>query len=122
MVTIAVRFRLKPGKREELLKFVMDNVVNTRKEKGNISYDQYPSMENEQDMFVFECWETEDDVNRHNSAPHFLEFAMKRKPMLESYTSTRYESKVIRTHHGMPSWQDQDPNDTTFADLNLDKK
>ncbi|WP_297210381.1 putative quinol monooxygenase [uncultured Flavonifractor sp.] len=109
MVTIAVQYRLKPGEREKLLQFVMDNVINTRKEKGNLYYVHYPSIENDQDMFVFECWETEEDVNRHNSAPHFLEFAMKRKPMLESYLSTRYESSIIRQHHGMPSWADADP-------------
>lgn len=106
MVTIGVHYRLKPGTREELLKFVDDNVINTRKENGNIFYAHYPSIENDTDMFVFEIWETVDDVNAHNKAPHYLEFAFKRKPMLDFYLSTRYESSVISQRDSISTWAD----------------
>ena len=53
-IVVSVKYVLKPGKRSELLSFVMDNVVNTRKERGNIAYSHYPSLEDEQEMFVFE--------------------------------------------------------------------
>lgn len=104
MVTIGVHYRLKPGMREELLKFVGDNVTNTRKEKGNIFYAHYPSIENDQDMYVFEIWEAVDDVNAHNSAPHYLEFARKRLPMLEFYLSTRYNSTIISQRDSISTW------------------
>lgn len=107
MVTIGVHYRLKPGMREKLLEFVGDNVENTRKEKGNIFYAHYPSLENDQDMFVFEIWETVDHVNAHNSAPHYLEFANKRKPMLEFYLSTRYSSSIISQRDSISTWSDK---------------
>ncbi len=104
MVTIGVHYRLKPGTREELLKFVDDNVRNTRKEEGNIFYTHYPSLENNVDMFVFEIWETVDHVNAHNKSPHYLEFSMKRKPMLDFYLSTRYESSIISQRDSISTW------------------
>lgn len=106
MVTIGVHYRLKAGMREELLKFVGDNVENTRKEAGNIFYAHYPSVENDQDMFVFEIWETVDHVNAHNHAPHYLEFANRRKPMLEFYLSTRYASSIISQRDSISTWAD----------------
>ena len=104
MVTIGVHYRLKPGMRDELLKFVDDNVQNTRLEEGNIFYAHYPSIENDQDMFVFEIWESVDHVNAHNKAPHYLEFARKRLPMLEFYLSTRYESSIISQRDSIATW------------------
>jgi quinol monooxygenase YgiN len=37
-ILVSVKYRLKPGKRDELLSFVMDNVHQTRREPGNLAY------------------------------------------------------------------------------------
>jgi len=101
-VVIAVRYRLKPGKREELLSFVMDNVINTRKEPGNIAYSHYASLEDEQEMFVFEMWERLEDVDKHIETSHYIEFSKKRQPMLESYDSRSYDASLRRVRDKAP--------------------
>ncbi|HQQ70338.1 MAG TPA: putative quinol monooxygenase [Alicycliphilus sp.] len=103
-VVIAVRYRLKPGKREELLSFVMDNVINTRKEPGNIAYSHYASLDDEQEMFVFEMWERLEDVDKHIETPHYVEFSKKRQPMLESYDSRSYDASLRRVRDKAPRW------------------
>ena len=100
MIVISVWYTVKPGMREEVMKIAKPSIKATRKEKGNIQYAHYPSMENEQDMFCFEVWESKEDVVAHISAPHYLQFANARKPMLVegSYRYTIYE--VSSTEHG----------------------
>ncbi|MGL5434929.1 MAG: putative quinol monooxygenase [Lachnospiraceae bacterium] len=103
-VVIRVKYRMKPGKREELLKFVQENVDQTRMETGNIEYTHFPSMENDQDMFVFEMWEKIEDVNAHINAPHYLEFARKRKPLMESYDYKTFDASIIRQGDHIATW------------------
>ena len=95
-VVVAVKYRLKPGKRDELLSFVMDNVVNTRNEPGNLAYSHYPSIEDEQEMFVYELWEEQKNLDDHIRMPHYVEFAHKRKPLLEWWEALIYEARFIQ--------------------------
>lgn len=95
-VIVAVKYRLKPGKREELLTFVADNVLNTRKEPGNLEYTHYPSLEDEQEMFVFEKWEDVKNLDAHIRMPHYVAFANRRMPMLEWWEAQIYEIRLIQ--------------------------
>lgn len=98
MIVNSVWYKVKPGTRDELLEMAKTAVEETRKEKGNIKYVQFPSPENDTDMFVYEEWETIEDLMAHSQAPHHLAFAEKRKPLLieGSYTFTIYEAKVLK--------------------------
>ncbi|ANV99631.1 MULTISPECIES: putative quinol monooxygenase [Bradyrhizobium] len=101
-IVVSVKYVLKPGKRDELLSFVMDNVKNTRKENGNLAYSHYPSLENEQEMFVFEMWETLKDLENHINMPHYVAFDDRRKPLLESYEAQVYEATLCRSTNKAP--------------------
>ena len=106
MIIIAVCYTVKPGMREEVMKIAGPSIEASRKEKGNIQYAHYPSMENEQDMFVFEVWESKADVEAHIQAPHYLKFANARKPMLVegSYRYTMYEGEPIEYGKRIATW------------------
>ncbi|WP_082926390.1 putative quinol monooxygenase [Cupriavidus sp. D384] len=104
-IIVSVKYRLKSGKRQELLSFVMDNVINTRNEPGNLAYSHYPSLEDEQEMFVYEMWEDMDSLNSHIHTDHYIRFANLRKPILESYESQAYESTLRRERSKAP-WVD----------------
>lgn len=95
-IIVAVKYRLQPGKREELLTFVADNVINTRREPGNLEYTHYPSIEDEQEMFVFEKWEDLKNLDDHIRMPHYVAFAGRRMPLLESWEAQIYESHLIQ--------------------------
>jgi quinol monooxygenase YgiN len=101
-IVVSVKYVLKPGKRDELLSFVMDNVVNTRNEKGNIAYSHFPSLENEQEMFVFEVWESLKDLEAHINMPHYEAFDDRRRPLLESYEAQVYEGTLVRSTNKAP--------------------
>ena len=96
IIICAVKHTVKPGMRDEVMKLAAINVRETRKEKGNIEYSSYPSVENDQDMFVFETWETLEDLKAHSQAPHYLTFSEKRKPMLVegSFKVKRYTAEL----------------------------
>ncbi len=103
-IICAVKYRMKPGTRDQLMEIAKINMEKTRQEKGNLSYTHYPSMENDTDMFVFELWETIEDVNAHCQAPHYLEFARKRLPMMESYEFKTYEANLLREGTKIATW------------------
>ncbi|HQQ69135.1 MAG TPA: putative quinol monooxygenase [Alicycliphilus sp.] len=104
-IIISVKYRLKPGKRDELLSFVSDNVLNTRKETGNLAYTHYPSLENEDEMFVFEMWEDIESLYRHIQAPHYVAFSKRRRPILQSYESRTYDAQLRSERHTAPEPQ-----------------
>ena len=97
VIVVAVKYTVKPGTRDEVLKLAAINIRETRKEKGCIEYTAYPSTENDQDMFVFEVWETPEALKAHTQAPHYLEFSEKRKPILVegSFKVTKYTAELI---------------------------
>ena len=101
-IVVSVKYVLKPGKRDELLSFVMDNVENTRKEKGNLAYSHFPSLDNEHEMFVFEVWETLKDLENHIGMPHYVAFDNRRKPLLHSYEAQVYEATLYRSTNKAP--------------------
>ena len=101
-IVVSVKYVLRPGKRDELLSFVMDNVENTRKEKGNLAYSHYPSLENADEMFVFEMWETLKDLENHINMPHYVAFDDRRRPLLDSYQAQVYEATLCRSTNRAP--------------------
>jgi len=103
MIFIKVRYKLKEGKREELLKFVHENVKKSRQESGNLFYEHFASIEDPNEMFVLEMWEAVENVDNHINEPHYIDFAEKRYPILEWYESQTYEiSHLVRERSGAP--------------------
>ena len=84
MIIVEVYYRAKPGMREKILELAKPNVEGSRKEKGNLSYTHYPSPENDQDVFVFEKWESFADLDAHGKTEHHRTFSAARAPLLES--------------------------------------
>lgn len=107
MIIISVWYTVKPGLRDKVMELAGPNVEGTRKEPGNIEYTHYPSMENDQDMFVYEVWESKEAVEAHTHAKHYLDFALARKPMLVegSYRYIIYDAKEKVRGDGIASWR-----------------
>lgn len=95
-IIVSVVYRVKAGRRDELLSFVMDNVKSTRMEPGNIAYSHYPSIEDEQEMFVFEMWQDMKSLSDHLETDHYMRFSNRRMPMLESYRFQVFDGQMRR--------------------------
>lgn len=74
MIVYVAKFSLKDGAKAQLLQALTPLIEATRREAGNISYDYYISLENENTMMSFERWKTQEDVAAHLQSQHFLKF------------------------------------------------
>lgn len=105
-VVITVWYTCKPGMRSRVMELAKKNVEGTRKEPGNLVYAHYPSMENDQDMFVIEVWENLEAVQKHIYQPHYLEFSQARKPLLVegTYRYVTYFAEEHESGNAIASW------------------
>ena len=74
MIIITVKYSIKPGYRDEVMEYAKEMARYARTEKGCLAYDQLPSAENDQDIFVIEKWETKEDLIAHSKTAKFAEF------------------------------------------------
>lgn len=59
----------------ELVKSALISVVGaTRKESGCIKYDLHQDTSNPEIFFMYEIWESAEDLNQHAKTPHFNAF------------------------------------------------
>lgn len=83
MLIVEVHYTCKPGRRAEVLELAKPNVVGTRQEKGNLAYTHFASPDDENEVFVFEKWESVEAFQKHPTMEHHRVFSAARKPLLE---------------------------------------
>ena len=74
MIYVIGWLTVKPGKREELMVLTTPVLALTRKEKGCLFYELHPSTLDSNLIVVIEGWETKNDHEAHQRAPHHLAF------------------------------------------------
>lgn len=90
MIYVIASIKLKPGKKDEFLKFFKDNVPNVLAESGCLSYEpcadvQCDLVQPDPDMItIVEEWETLDHLRAHLEAPHMKKYAEDVKDLRES--------------------------------------
>ena len=74
-VVLMYTAKAKPGKEEELRKFLVRLVTGSRHDPGNISYELH-EVESEPGTFIFyEQWISQDLLDAHTETPGLKEFA-----------------------------------------------
>ncbi len=77
MITIVAKNSIKQGKVEEF-KALAEKLINeSRKEKGNISYNLYQDANNCSVLTFIEEWESQDIIKIHNDSKHFTSIVPK---------------------------------------------
>ena len=73
MIVLNVTYRCKPGKREEFLGTIMAEGIDaaSRAEEGNVKYDYYLSLDNDDEILLLEKWRDADAVSVHQGQAHF---------------------------------------------------
>lgn len=94
MLVAEVRYSCLPGMREKLLAFLPEAVETFRREEGNIAYDQFPDLADDQ-MVVIEKWESEAAFDKHGKTEAYQAFCARRKPLLKpgSFTITVFNAE-----------------------------
>jgi quinol monooxygenase YgiN len=75
LLTVVARMRAKAGKEQELRDALVALVEPTSKEKGYVNYDLHQGVEDPRWFFLYENWDSAEDLDAHLAAPHLVEFA-----------------------------------------------
>ena len=83
MLIVTGTYHVKPGKRDDFLKAVIDQGIYAEflNEAGNISYDYYFPYGKEDDIFFMERWEDMAAWDAHKAAPN----TSKLQPIKDEY-------------------------------------
>ena len=73
MLHIHVRYKVKPGMRKAFVNaFTKAEVAKkTRSEPGNLGYEFFYPINNDNEVFLLECWENEAALGPHKEAEHY---------------------------------------------------
>ncbi len=71
MITIVAKNLIKQEKIEEFKSLAEKLINESRKEKGNVSYNLYQDANNSKILSFIEEWESQDAINIHNKSIHF---------------------------------------------------
>ncbi|MDR2953784.1 MAG: antibiotic biosynthesis monooxygenase [Prevotella sp.] len=77
---------VKPEYQEELEKVFRTVVDETRKEKGNVSYDLHQDITNPLKYTILEIWKSQVAIDEHNASAHFKAFVAAIEGKIESLT------------------------------------
>ncbi len=70
-------------------------VIETRKEKGCMQYDLFEDHRNKGVFFIHEAWETQEDLQNHQAAPHMMLFRQAIGPILEKSNMVYLGNKLF---------------------------
>lgn len=71
MITIVAKNFVQKDKIEEFKKLTKTLIEKSRKEEGCISYNLFEDIEDECVLTFIEEWKSFEDIDIHNSSPHF---------------------------------------------------
>lgn len=74
MLIIAAKITVKPKTQEAFVQATRSLIAETRKEKGNLSYNLYASTENSVDFMFYENWADKDAFDAHLTTAHYNAF------------------------------------------------
>jgi quinol monooxygenase YgiN len=83
LLTVIAYMRAAPGKRDELRQALEALIEPTRQEKGYVNYDMHQGIEDPDQFFFYENWESGEDLDAHIAAPHLTEFAARLPDLLD---------------------------------------
>ena len=85
MITIVAKNLIKQGKVEEFKNLAEKLIIESREERGCVSYNLYQDSNNRNILTFIEEWESEDAINLHNNSKHFTSIVPKFSDLQESH-------------------------------------
>ncbi len=83
LLTVIAFMRAAPGKRDELRAALEALVEPTSQEEGYVNYDLHEGIEDPDQFFFYENWESDADLDAHLDAPHLRDFAARIPELLD---------------------------------------
>lgn len=92
MIKVAAKFLVKKEKVDEVKSITQDLIDKTRKEEGNITYELYQDIDNQQIFTFIEEWESTKALQDHMKTEHFK----KALPKLEEISAAEPEINTYK--------------------------
>ncbi len=83
LLTVIAYMRAAPGQRDELRAALEALVEPTSREQGYVNYDLHQGIEDPDQFFFYENWESDADLDAHLDAPHLRDFAARIPELLD---------------------------------------
>lgn len=93
MIAIVARLKARPGKRAQFIASARHIVETTRNEPGNISYELYASIDDEEIFIFLEEWKDSASLATHVKTPQFAELGK----LIQEYTAEKPRIKKYET-------------------------
>lgn len=94
-IRVVARERLIPEKKEEALAVFSELIAETRKEKGNISYNLHELIDDPNVVAMIEVWESMEDLEAHLKSEHFNRLIPKIGPMTAEESRLEVYKEII---------------------------
>ncbi len=75
LLTVIAHMKAAPGKEEELRSELEALIEPTSKEDGFVNYDLHQGVEDSSSFYLYENWESAEQLDAHLAAPHLVRFA-----------------------------------------------
>ncbi|MCD8079147.1 MAG: antibiotic biosynthesis monooxygenase [Bacteroides sp.] len=92
MITIVAKAIVKEGKREAFIQAIQAMIEGSRAEEGNISYNLFEDLDNENVLTFMEQWKSMEAIDFHNRTPHFQSGVAAIGDLMESMEITKYQA------------------------------
>ena len=83
LLTVIANMKAAPGKEAELKAALEALVEPTSKEDGFVNYDLHVSIEDSGTFYLYENWESPEQLDAHLAAPHLVDFAARLGDLLD---------------------------------------
>jgi quinol monooxygenase YgiN len=95
MIKVVAQFFIKSENIENALTLAKELVLETRKEKGCISYELFRNKEQNTHIAFIEEWESQSAVDEHFKTPHFVDLVPKLQALTDQDVVITAFDKVI---------------------------
>lgn len=92
MLSIVAKNILKPGKKQEFIDQAAGLIAKSQAEPGNISYDLYEDVGDENVLTFIEVWQDQAAIDIHNASEHFNQII----PKLGKLCSTEIQINIYK--------------------------
>ncbi|MCF2875232.1 MULTISPECIES: putative quinol monooxygenase [unclassified Tenacibaculum] len=89
MIALTVKSRPKKENKEDFINAFYEIVDEVNKEDGCLEYELYLSTRNQEEVFLFERWESKEKQEKHMQTNHMIAFFEKIQPWFDQETEMK---------------------------------
>ena len=95
MITLNVTYKCKPGKRNDFLQAIQKEGIDkkSRAEEGNIKYDYYLSVIDNDEILLVEKWKDANAISEHGKQEHFKKLGELKTNFITDTIIERFEEQ-----------------------------